>query len=88
MEDLKKLTKRVFANQTPPQTSTRKAVPQNTASEVKREKKTHDDEEEVDDDNLMDDVEDKNASFSDFSQAKGGSTQNTSRSGNSSGSGS
>jgi hypothetical protein len=37
-----------------------------------------------DDDDLRDDIEDKNASFSDYSVAKGASTQNTSRSGNSS----
>lgn len=79
MEDLKKLTKRVFNNspQTPPQTSTRKQVVGVAtgglhASEHKdanpvTSKRTVDSDNSSgsseDDDHLRDDIEDKNASF-------------------------
>lgn len=77
MEDLKKLTKRVFNNspQTPPQTSTRKQVVGVTtgglhASEPKvgdsvanKRNADSDNSSSEDDDHLRDDIEDKNASF-------------------------
>jgi hypothetical protein len=76
MEDLKNLTKRVFSKkpQTPEKPKVKKEKPPKDFAD------SDEDEDYGNDDNLQDDIEDKNASFNGAAV----STNNTSRSGNSS----